>query len=322
MNTFLSIALVPLAAAYAPGSAVGGHIAAHARRVAPIVASDLQSFLTDKAGISPKFVPQVMATCEEEMVGSVANLETLEAAGMLDSVFKPVIVASIRSALSAPGSGAVAAVVGGGAATMTVGTEAYMMPMSEVKRLLMASGQDTWGGELALRNRLDMFVQQDYQSSGAQWDAATQTWSTPTAIADPSAGAAVAASGPFTVPVTPSTFDGAQWSPAAPPAGDKSTYTVTLKTPDGDLAFECPPDDYMLDATEELDNADDFADLPFACRAGSCSACAGTLVSGTVDTSDCTFLSPDQIAKGFILTCTAKPTSDCVIQTHTEDDLY
>ena len=54
---------------------------------------------------------------------------------------------------------------------------------------------------------------------------------------------------------------------AAPVDPNKSTYTVTLKTPDGDLAFECPPDQYMLDQTEELDNADDFADLPFACRA-------------------------------------------------------
>ena len=88
------------------------------------------------------------------------------------------------------------------------------------------------------------------------------------------------------------------------------------------MAFECPPDMYMLDQTEELDNADDYADLPFACRAGSCSACAAKVVSGTVDSSDCAFLDADQKGKGFILTCTARPTSDCVIETHKEDDLY
>ena len=79
---------------------------------------------------------------------------------------------------------------------------------------------------------------------------------------------------------------------------------------------------YMLDQTEELDDADDYADLPYACRAGSCSACAGKIISGTVDVSGCSFLDDKQKADGFILTCTAKPTSDCVIQTHVEDDLY
>ena len=34
---------------------------------------------------------------------------------------------------------------------------------------------------------------------------------------------------------------------------------------------------------DELDNAEDFEELPYACRAGSCSACAAKLVSGTMD---------------------------------------
>ena len=97
---------------------------------------------------------------------------------------------------------------------------------------------------------------------------------------------------------------------------------MTFKTPDGDLRMECPPDMYMLDQADELDNADDFADLPYACRAGSCSACAGKIVSGTVDVSANTFLTDEQKADGWVLTCTAKPTSDCVIETHKEDDLF
>jgi ferredoxin len=111
-------------------------------------------------------------------------------------------------------------------------------------------------------------------------------------------------------------------TPVAPADPNKSTHTVTLKTPDGTLNFECDPDMYVLDQTEELDNADDFADLPYACRAGSCSACAGKVVSGTVDASDCAFLSEEQKADGWVLTCSCKPTSDVVIQTHMEDDLY
>ena len=82
-------------------------------------------------------------------------------------------------------------------------------------------------------------------------------------------------------------------APAAPaPAADKSTFTVTLKNPDGDQVVEYDPesDAYLLDYLDELDNADDFAELPYACRAGSCSACAGKVVSGTVDASACSFL--------------------------------
>ena len=92
--------------------------------------------------------------------------------------------------------------------------------------------------------------------------------------------------------------------------------------PEGDKSFECDPGEYILDQTEELDNADDFEDLPYACRAGSCSACAGKLVSGTMDLSGCSFLTDAQKADGWVLTCTAKPTSDVIIETHKEDDLY
>lgn len=41
-----------------------------------------------------------------------------------------------------------------------------------------------------------------------------------------------------------------------------------------------------------------------------------------MDTSGCSFLSDEQKADGWVLTCSCIPTSDCVIETHKEDDMY
>jgi len=96
-------------------------------------------------------------------------------------------------------------------------------------------------------------------------------------------------------------------------------YKVRLlnKAQNLDVTIDCSDDKFILEAAE-----DNNIELPYSCRAGSCSTCLGKVTAGTIDQPDQTFLDEEQIGNGFVLTCVAYPTSNVTILTNEEENLY
>ncbi len=78
---------------------------------------------------------------------------------------------------------------------------------------------------------------------------------------------------------------------------DGSTFTL-------DLAYSA---DNILDAALRAG-----ADLPYACKGGVCATCRAKITEGAVDMEVNYGLEPDEVAKGYVLTCQSHPKTDVV----------
>ncbi len=90
-------------------------------------------------------------------------------------------------------------------------------------------------------------------------------------------------------------------------SGLKSAISIKLdgRTIEFDLAFDS---DCILDAALKQG-----ADLPFACKGGVCATCRARLLEGEVSMKVNYALEPEEVAKGFILTCQSQPLTKKVL---------
>lgn len=90
-------------------------------------------------------------------------------------------------------------------------------------------------------------------------------------------------------------------------AGKVSKVSITLDgtTFEMDLPYN---GDTILDAALKMG-----ADLPFACKGGVCCTCRAKITEGQVEMEVNYALEPDEVEKGFVLTCQSHPRTDRVV---------
>ena len=91
----------------------------------------------------------------------------------------------------------------------------------------------------------------------------------------------------------------------APAGAARVTIRIDGRGSDLDLR---PDDVPVLEAALRV-----RADLPFACKGGVCGTCRARLVEGTVAMDANYALEPEEIERGYVLTCQSHPTSERVV---------
>jgi ring-1,2-phenylacetyl-CoA epoxidase subunit PaaE len=89
--------------------------------------------------------------------------------------------------------------------------------------------------------------------------------------------------------------------------GDGAKVTITLdgRRSSFTLPTDGPP---VLEAALTV-----RADAPFACKGGVCGTCRAKVVEGTVEMDTNWALEPDEVERGYVLTCQSHPTSETVV---------
>ncbi|NJN34697.1 MAG: 2Fe-2S iron-sulfur cluster binding domain-containing protein [Saprospiraceae bacterium] len=88
--------------------------------------------------------------------------------------------------------------------------------------------------------------------------------------------------------------------------GAKLTVTLLGQT----FEAQMKPKDTILDTLISMKK-----DPPYSCTSGACSTCMARLLKGSVKMDACYALDDEEIEKGYILTCQARPTSEEVVVT-------
>jgi ring-1,2-phenylacetyl-CoA epoxidase subunit PaaE len=96
-------------------------------------------------------------------------------------------------------------------------------------------------------------------------------------------------------------------TPSDADAGPGADVTITLdgRSSSFKLSNDGPP---VLEAALAV-----RADAPFACKGGVCGTCRAKVLEGSVEMDSNYALEPDEVEKGYVLTCQSHPTSETVV---------